>query len=531
MKQETRSVSLLALPLRVSDILECADKVSLDRQALVEVDGGWTYRQLESAVGAARALLLDLEVRSGDRVMIVCENCREFVALFLALASLDAWTVPVNARLSAREIDEIKEHSGARRVIYTTRASSHGMAHAKRNDAVIREIPDLGTIGISALNKETHQEYMDPNSSDRVAIILYTSGTTGRPKGVMLSHKNLLFAASVSARIRSLTPEDRLLGVMPMSHVSGLSLVLIAALLTGASVYLLPRFDAIAMRAALERHQLSVVLGVPAMFTQFVDYASLRGIDSFHFPSLRIISSSGAPLYQSVKSDVEKLFGLKLSNGYGMTECSPGICTTRIEAPRKDTSVGPVYPGVEVKFLDSSRKTVCEGEVGELWVRGPNVMKGYYRAPSETYMAIDEEGWFNTHDLARMENGNVFIVGRTKELIIRSGFKVYPAEIEGVLEACPGVIRSAVIGQCIETSGEEEIVAFVELPKGTTVTKAELAKHATQHLAFYKRPSQIRILSEMPLTLSGKVRKDKLEEWSRRSRNFGINRVEELEKS
>jgi long-chain acyl-CoA synthetase len=300
------------------------------------------------------------------------------------------------------------------------------------------------------------------------------------------------------------------LGVLPMSHATGLAMQFLGILMSGATLYLLPRFDPMKVRAALERDQQTLLYGVPFLFTQFLEYARLRGLKSLRFPALRLMSSSGAPLLPSVKSAVEDLFGLVLHNGYGVTECSPVISVTRIGAPYRVASAGPPYPGVEVRLVDNDQKEVPDGEVGEVWVRGPNVMKGYYRAPEETAKAINAEGWFNTQDLARMEDGNLIIVGRTKELIIRFGFNVYPVEVEGVLNMFPGVVRSAVIGRSVEETGEQEIVAFIQLAPDCHASTSELAKHAAQHLAPYKRPTEIRVVSEMPLTLSGKVIKDQL---------------------
>jgi acyl-CoA synthetase (AMP-forming)/AMP-acid ligase II len=477
----------------------------------VEASGTWAYRQLASAVDEAQTWLLDSGVRPGDRVMIVCENCRAFVAILLALAGLDACPVLVNARLSAREIDEIREHCGARRLIYTTSVSPHAREHTKRHGAVVADVAGLGPVGLGPLNDKVEPEAIGSEVAQRIGALIYTSGTTGLPKGVMLTHGNLLFLADGSAHIRSLSPDDRLYGVLPMSHAVGLSVVLLGTLLRGATLSLSPRFDPVAALAALERDQLTIMLGAPAMFALLLEYAKLKGIKSLKFPALRIISSSGAPLQAALKSAVEGLFGMVLHNGYGVTECSPTIAQTRIDAPRGDISVGPVFPGVEIKLVGVDGKLAGEGEVGELRVRGPNVMKGYYRAPEETANAIDAEGWFNTRDLARMEDGSLFIVGRTKELIVRFGFNVYPAEIEAVLNAHPAVIRSAVIGRSVEgAEGDEEVIAFVQLKSGLTLRAAELAEHTTRHLAPYKRPSQILIVPTMPVTLTGKVVKDEL---------------------
>jgi acyl-CoA synthetase (AMP-forming)/AMP-acid ligase II len=328
----------------------------------------------------------------------------------------------------------------------------------------------------------------------------------------VLTHRNLLFIAAVSAQIRSLTADDRLYGVLPMSHAVGLSVVLLGTLLSGATLYLSPRFDPVAALAALERDRLSIVLGVPAMFALLVDYARAKKLSGpLKFPSLRIISSSGAPLQMAVKSAVEGLFGIPLHNGYGVTECSPTIAQARVDEPRSDLSVGRVLPGVEIKLVDSDGQNVGEGEVGELWVRGPNVAKGYYRAPDETAAAINSEGWFNTRDLARVEGGHLFIVGRTKELIVRFGMNVYPAEIEAVLNSHAAVVNSAVIGRNVQgAEGGEEVIAYVQLSPGSSASVAELAEHAAKNLAPYKRPSQILLVRELPLTPTGKVRKEEL---------------------
>ena len=499
------------LPERISDVVAPWAERSPDRPALVEAAGNWTYRELARAIAESEIWLRSLGVRPGDRVMVVCENCRAFVAILLGLAALDAWPVLVNARLSAREIDQIRDHCDARRVIYTTSVSPHAREHAKRHGSAVEEVATLGAIGVGPLNEETKPEPVDTTPASRVATLIYTSGSTGLPKGVMLTHRNLLFVAAVSAKIRALAPDDRVYGVLPMSHAVGLSVVLLGALITGATLYLSPRFDPVAALAGLERDRLTVVLGVPAMFALLLEYANSKGIHTLKFPALRIISSSGAPLDPALKASVEKLFGLPLYNGYGVTECSPNIAQANIEKPRKDTSVGQILPGVEVKLVGFDRKAVANGEVGELRVRGPNVMKGYYRAPEETAAAIDAEGWFNTRDLAQLEDDNLFIVGRTKELIVRFGFNVYPAEVETVLNAHPAVVRSAVIGRPVEgVEGNEEVVAFVELLPRSPLSSAELAEYVATCLAPYKRPSQIVLVPAMPMTPTGKIAKDEL---------------------
>lgn len=499
---------LRELPAQVSDVIQPWLDSRPNHLALVDVDGRWNYRELANAIAEARAWLERQGLRPGDRLMLVCENCRAFVVLFFAATDLGAWPVLANARLSAREVDSVRDHCGARFLIYTTAVSPHAQEHAGRHSAQVIRAGALGEIALGMINEDAAPEPIEDKYHDRVAALIYTSGTTGQPKGVMLSHRNLLYIAAVSAKIRSLTPEDRLYGVLPMSHAVGLSVVLLGSLLSGSTLYLAPRFDPMTARKVLEEECITILLGVPSMFGQFLQYAKLRKLQSLRFLALRIISSSGAPLDLPTKQATETLFGLPLHNGYGITECSPTIAQTRVETPLSTTSIGPLLPGVEAKLLGPDNREVPAGEIGELHVRGPNIMKGYYRAPEATADAIDADGWFNSRDLARLENGNLFIVGRTKDLIVRSGFNVYPVEVEAVLNAHTAVARSAVIGRPVQ--GDEEVLAFVQLIPGSLITAAELMEYAAARLATYKRPSRIILLESLPLTPTGKVAKTEL---------------------
>jgi long-chain acyl-CoA synthetase len=505
--ENSASEILATLPAHMSEAITPWVQKTPDHPALVESSGSWTYAEFAAVIAKTQEWLSGSGIRPGDRVMIVGENCRAFAALLFAIAGIDAWPVPVNSQLSEREIDGIREHSGARRIVYAG-TSSHTSTHAKRDEAVADGPPELGPAALGRSHEDVTPEAVDPNIASRVASLIYTSGTTGKPKGVMLTHRNLLFTAAVAAKIRSLMPEDRLYCVLPLSHVVGLSIILLGTLMSGATVYLAGRFDPMSARVALDREGITIMLGVPAMFGQFLRYARMKKTESLHFPALRIISCSGAPLDASTKSAVEKLFGLTLHHGYGITECAPNIAQTRVESPRADTSVGPALPGVEIKIMGNQGQPVSDGEVGEVWIRGPNIMKGYYHAPEETAAAVNVEGWFNSRDLGRTVDGNLFLVGRTKDLIIRSGFNVYPAEVEGVLNSHPAVAQSAVLGRSV--SGDEEVVAFVQLMPETSATPRELQEYAAKRLANYKWPSRIVILEAMPSTPTGKIIKGEL---------------------
>jgi acyl-CoA synthetase (AMP-forming)/AMP-acid ligase II len=355
--------------------------------------------------------------------------------------------------------------------------------------------------------------------SRQVAALVYTSGTTGNPKGVMLTHRNLLFSARVTSAQRD--PTDKAYCVLPISHIVGYSAILIASLMAGATVQLVPRYDPAALVAAIVNDGITLIFGVPATYQRLLEYKAVAGVEKLPCGKLRRLAVVGAPLDLGLKSKIEAEFGLPLGNGYGITECAPAIAGVRAETPRSDDAVGSLITGIEARLVKSGGGAVAPGEVGELHIRGPNVMRGYYRAPEATAAVIDADGWFNTGDLARFQDDILYIVGRTKELIIRSGFNVYPPEVEAVLNEHPAVVQSAVIGRSVP--GNEEVVAFVQLLPGSTVTPSDLMAHAARLLTPYKRPSEILIVDAIPAASTGKILKHRLAEvGSRPGRWTGI---------
>lgn len=502
--------SLLAgLPRRISDIPALAAARAPRDEALREEARAWTYAELEHATAHVARQLAAASVRPGDRVIVVGENCAALVALLFGIARLDAWPVLVNARLSAREIDAVRDHCDPRRIVYLTHVSADARAHGTRHGAdESLSIPAMADVQIGALARDCAPEAVAEDAAAQVAVLLYTTGTTGAPKGVMLTHRNLLFIAKVSSTLRRLGPGDRVYGVLPISHVYGLASVCLGTLFAGACLQVEPRYSPQAMVRALAAYGITVAQGVPAMYVKLLDHLRATGqpVDA---PRLRFLYAGGSPLDPALKAEVERHFGLTLHNGYGLTEASPTVTQTRLDVPRTDCSVGTVLPGVAIRIVDTRGHDVAAGAPGELWVRGPNVMRGYFRDAELTAKTIDADGWLNTGDMARQEaDGALFIVGRTKELIIRSGFNVHPAEVEGVLNAHPAVLHSAVVGRPV--AGNEEVVAFVELVPGGVATGEDLARFAAQHLAPYKRPAEIVILPLLPVSATGKVLKHQL---------------------
>ncbi len=512
-RQEADKI-LAELPDRISDAIKPFALQNPDHPALVQGDVTWSYADLAAIVASTAITLADYGVRPGDRVMIVSENSLAVVAILLAASEIDAWSVIVNPRLSEREIDLIRDHSGARRVFYTTEVSDNARQHANRHGAAVAAIHPLGTLGIGPLNQQTRPEAVETDPSRQVAALLYTSGTTGNPKGVMLTHRNVLFSARVVGSQRGVTPADKAYCVLPMSHIVGYSAILIASLMFGCTVQLVPRYDPVALVSAIADQGITLLFGVPATYQRLLEHKAVVGIAKLPRGKLRSLSVAGAPLDLTLKSAIEAEFGLPLLNAYGITECAPGISSVRASAPRSDNAVGPLIAGIEARVVKPGVSgAVAPGGVGELHVRGPNVMRGYYRAPEETAAAIDRDGWFNTGDLARFDGDILFIVGRTKELIIRSGFNVYPAEVEAVLNEHPAVVQSAVIGRAV--TGNEEVVAFVQLLPGSIVKPADLMAYAARQLAPYKRPCEIIVLDALPAGSTGKILKHRLTEVAR----------------
>jgi acyl-CoA synthetase (AMP-forming)/AMP-acid ligase II len=479
----------------------------------------WTYAELTAAVDDTAVLLRQLGVRAGDRLLVIGENCVAQVALTFAAADIDAWIVHVNGRLSAREVDEIRDHSGARRIIYTSASSAPSspetVAHGQRHGAERADSP-FGAWMIGALNDDCAPEPVHDAPERQVAALVYTTGTTGNPKGVMLTHRNLLFIAAVSSTLRGLGPEDRAYGVLPVTHVYGLTSVMLGTLYAGACLYLCPRFTPQALIKAIRDDRLTILQGVPAMYARLLETLGVadrmtgQDVPQRMDNQLRFAYAGGSPLSPTLKAQVEQLLGVALHNGYGMTETSPTISQTRLDAPRGDTSVGMAIPGVAVRVVDADGVDVGAGADGELWVRGPNVMHGYYREPEMTALAMRPDGWINTGDIARQgPDGALFIVGRTKELIIRSGFNVYPLEVETMLNAHPAVTQSAVVGRDA-ADGNEEVIAFVELDPRRRVSITELQQYLTRHLSPYKCPSEIIAMPTLPAATTGKILKGKL---------------------
>jgi long-chain acyl-CoA synthetase len=324
---------LASLPPRIHQVMDQFAEHTPDQPALVEDTTTWSYRELQRAVGRIAAALQALGIRPGDRLMIVSENCIALAGLLLAASRIDAWAIVVNPRLSPRELDQIREHSGARRVSFTTAVSKEAASHGARYEATIGSVGPLSDIGIGTINVATTPEPVEASGAQQVAVLIYTSGTTGTPKGVMLTHDNLLVSAKTTAWFRRMDARDKVYVVLPISHIVGISL-LIMTLMSGATVRLASKYDPAALARAMSEEGITILNGVPATYQRLLEYKTVAGTSRLDRGALRLIAVAGAPLDLNLKSRVEQELGLSLSNGYGITECSPGISGVRMDNPR-----------------------------------------------------------------------------------------------------------------------------------------------------------------------------------------------------
>jgi len=501
---------LNAMPARFSHLARGWAERTPDRTALISGGRNVSYREFWQAVQRAAALLNDRGVRGGDRVLIVNENSVAAAVLIHACSEIDAWPAAINARMSAREIDLFREFSGCRLVLLTTGDSVAATAHAERMAAETIEDPVTGKFAITETDANAVPEPVYPEKERQTGALIFTSGTTGAPKGVMVSHQSLMYQGGNMVMLRNITQDDVLYNISPISHIIGLGTMLMTSLWAGASFEMMPQFKADHLAEAITSNRITYLLGVPMVYSRLLEYAKTNNI-SLRPSRLRVAAVAGAPLDLSLKAEVEEALGIGISNSYGMTEIVP---VTRSRGPVAEDSVGQVQPGLEIRLVRPDGSDADIGEPGEVWARGPTRMIGYYKNDAANADVVRPGDFIATGDIARMDDdANLYIVGRQKEVIIRSGFNVYPLEVETVISQFPGVAMNAVFGRAV--GGNEEVVAYIQPLAGKTVDESALRAFLRENLAAYKVPSHIHF-AELPIGPTGKILKAKLKEDSAR---------------
>jgi long-chain acyl-CoA synthetase len=459
-----------------------------------------TYEELDERSARVAGLLAAHGVEPGDRVGVMLPNVPQFPMLYYGVLRAGAVVVPMNPLLKAREIAYYLEDSGAR-LLFAWDATA---AEAGKG----AEVAGAGLVAVAPaafdqlLGEQAPVTSVTPRADDDTAVILYTSGTTGKPKGAELTHANLRQNAAVTATtLLRLEPDDVVMGCLPLFHSFGQTCGLNAAVGSGACLTLLPRFDPGRALEVIQRDRVTIFEGVPTMYVALLNHPQRGDHDA---GSLRLCVSGGAALPVEVLRGFEDAFGCIILEGYGLSETSPVASFNHPERDRKPGSIGTPIQDVEMRLVGPLGEDVPAGEVGEIAIRGHNLMKGYWRREDATREAVPD-GWLRTGDLARQdEDGYFFIVDRKKDLIIRGGYNVYPREIEEVLYEHPAVAEAAVVGIPHPTHGEE-VGAAVVLKPGAEATAAELRAFCSERVAAYKYPRHVWLEAALPKTATGKV--------------------------
>ena len=463
-----------------------------------------TYGELRDVVAALRGGLAGLGLEPGDRVAIAVPNNRIFVRTYLAVLGLGCVAVPLNPGSPTRELERELEAIGARVVVHgPAAAAAVGAVDRSRLPALEHVVVAGGGEGLSLedLEQAAPVPEVDREPGD-LAVLVFTAGTAGSPKAAMLTHGNLLAnIEQVQQGERPFTTSDVTLGVLPLFHIFGLNAALGVTLAAGASIVLAERFDPAGTLELISSHRCTIVSGAPPMW---VAWASMPGAPADAFSSVRAAVSGASPLADETVLAVQARFGVDLNQGYGLTEASPVVTSSGVGGAPLG-SVGRPLPGVEVRIIDADGLDVELGDQGELWVRGPNVFAGYWQDPEATAGALTPDGWLRTGDVAVADGAaNIWIVDRAKDLIIVSGFNVYPAEVEEVLLEHPGIEGVAVVGTPHPHAGEAA-KAYVVAAPGHHLEEEQVIDFCADHLARYKCPTTVTFVDEIPTGLGGKV--------------------------
>jgi long-chain acyl-CoA synthetase len=518
-----------ATTINLASVLEHSARLRRDRPALVSGSTRLTYGQLDAMASQVAGGLSGLGIGPGDHVALSCPNIAWFPAAYFGILKTGAVVVPFNVLFKPREIAFHLRDSDAKALLVFEGTAELPMAQMARAacdevkacDRLVvlpkdpkapSPVPGALTIGQLMYNQPstfaTH-----PAQPNDTAVILYTSGTTGEPKGAELTHMNMIMNAMITADLfrpaldQAADAINTVLITVPLFHSTGQTAQMNASLYAGSRLVLLPRFDPAAVLDAFETEAITCWTGVPTMYWTLLQHVAKSGVDAAAAGrSLRLCASGGAPMPVAVMEQFERTFGARILEGYGLSETAPVATFNHTHLPSKPGTVGqPVY-GVEVACLDDDDKPVPTGERGEVCIRGHNIMKGYYRRPQET-SEVMRNGWFHSGDIGTLDaDGYLSIVDRKKDMILRGGLNVYPRELEELLMTHPAVSLVAVIGVPDERLGEE-VKAFIVRRPDASVSETEIIEWCRENCAAYKYPRHVEFRDSLPFGATGKILK------------------------
>jgi len=476
-----------------------------DRTAMKLDDVEVPYAGLDAASARVAGLLADRGVEPGDRVGLMLPNVPYFPMAYYGILRLGAVVVPMNPLLKGREVAFFLEDPEAK-VLFAWHDFAEAAEAGVQQTGADLILVKPGEIEQLVADAEPRDEVVERDGDD-TAVILYTSGTTGKPKGAELTHQNLGMNVKVASSLFEYSEDDVILGCLPLFHSFGQTCALNCAVRVGASLTMLPRFEPAKALEIIQRDKVTVFLGVPTMYSAMLN---CEGREDYDVSSLKLCGSGGAAMPGEVQRGFEEAFDTKVLEGYGLSETSPVASFNHPDRERKTGSIGTPIEGVEMKAVDEDGNEVAQGEVGEIAIKGHNVMKGYWNRPDATEESI-KDGWFYSGDMGKVdEDGYFFIVDRKKEMIIRGGYNVYPREIEEVLYEHPAVAEAAVVGVPHDELGEE-VGAAVVIKEGEEVDADAIRDFVKENVAAYKYPRRIWFPEEHPKGPTGKILKREIE--------------------
>jgi long-chain acyl-CoA synthetase len=492
--------------MNLASILTSSASDEPDRTAVKLDDAELTYQQLDGATAHIAGLLREKGVEPGDRVGIMLPNVPYFPVCYYGVLRAGATVVPMNVLLKRREVEFYLSDPGAKLLFAWD--DFHGDAEAGAEDAGAECIVVVPGEFEELVGKADAHADVAETADDDTAVILYTSGTTGTPKGAELTHANLKRNCEISGELFDLGADAMVLGALPLFHSFGQTCSLNATVAAGGTLTLIPRFDPAKALEIIQRDRVNVFQGVPTMYNAMLHCDARENYDT---STLKFCASGGSAMPVELLRGFEEAFECKVLEGYGLSESSPVASFNHPDRDQKPGSIGTPVEGVEMKVVDEDGNELPQGEVGEIVIRGHNVMKGYWNKQDATDEVM-RDGWFHTGDMAKVdEDGYFFIVDRKKDLIIRGGYNVYPREIEEVLYEHPAVREAAVVGVPDDSLGEE-VGAAVALKDGEEVSADDLRSFVKEHVAAYKYPRKIWFVDDLPKGPTGKILKREIEQ-------------------
>ncbi|HZE38182.1 MAG TPA: long-chain fatty acid--CoA ligase [Stackebrandtia sp.] len=513
--------------LNLAMVLEDSARAKPDHEAVILGDTRLTYAQVDAASNQVANALNAKGIGHGDKVALMSPNLPYFPIVYFGVLKTGATVVPLNVLMTTREIAYFLTDSRA--TAFFCFEGTEELPMGRRGFDAFDQVggcehfvmltadpggasprPGVPTLAEFTAGQSPAYESA-PTSETDTAVVLYTSGTTGQPKGAELTHSNIVQNSLLNNRMFRATPDEIALVTLPLFHVFGQVVQLTSGFANGTTLVLVPRFDPDAVLSLMERENVTVFAGVPTMYWALLHHQGEHDLAAIA-ANLRVAVSGGSALPLEVLRGFEKRFGVPILEGYGLSETSPVATFNRLDIPRRPGSIGKEVWGTRAKIVREDGSAADVDEPGEIVVRGHHVMKGYLGRPAETAEILDADGWFHTGDIGTQDaDGYIFVVDRLKDMIIRNGLNVYPREVEEVLMTHPGVSLAAVVGVPHETHGEE-IKAFVIRESGVDVSAEELIAWARENMAAYKYPRGVEFRDSLPMTASGKILKRELKD-------------------